>query len=473
MKINERSEYNFPYSDVRRSDDLQNRFTHLKSIMKSTFKKIIAYILKTEARLVVWKYKPKIVAITGSVGKTSTKDAVYAVFSKLAYVRKSEKSFNSEIGLPLTILGCPNGWSNPFAWFVNIMKGLWLFIWPHKYPKWLVLEVGIGKPNDMQDVATWLKTDAVIMTAIGETPVHIEFFNSRKHLVEEKSLLIKTLKKEGVLILNADDQTVLDMKTNTKNVTVTYGFKESADIFGSGDSIFYGASGLPAQAGLPEGVIFRVDTEGASLPVVIEGVFGRNHVYASLAALALAFSLKLNMLDAVHALLNYDVPPGRMRLLNGINEILIIDDTYNSSPFACEFALKTLGEVKNAGRKIAVLGDMLELGKHTNEAHKNIGKIARENLSDNCDVLMVVGPRAQAIKEGAIEAGMSEEKIQEFSDSREAGNFIKTFVQKNDLILIKGSQGMRMERVVAAILLDQKNKEKLLVRQDAEWLRKK
>lgn len=447
--------------------------------MKTNFKKIVAYILKTEARLVVWKYKPKIVAITGSVGKTSTKDAVYAVFFKVAYVRKSEKSFNSEIGLPLTILGCPNGWNNPFVWFLNIWKGLWLFIWPHKYPAWLVLEVGIGKPGDMYDVASWLKTDAVIMTTIGETPVHIEFFNSRKHLVEEKSQLIKTLKKparpregaggDGVLILNADDETVLDMKNNTKNITVTYGFKEGADILGSGDSISYGASGLPAQAGLPEGIIFRVDVEGKSLPVVIEGVFGRNHVYASLAALALAFSLKLNMLDAMHALKNYDVPPGRMRLLSGINETLIIDDTYNSSPFACEFALKTLGEVKNAGRKIAVLGDMLELGKHTVEAHKNIGKIAKEN----CDILIVVGPRSVAIKEGAVEAGMKTENIFESLNSGEAGNFIKSFIQKGDMLLVKGSQGMRMERVVSAILLDQKNKEKLLVRQDAEWLKKK
>src|SRR5450759_697234 len=103
--------------------------------MKITFKKIIVYILKIESQLVLSKYKPKIIAITGSVGKTSTKDAVYAVLSKISYVRKSEKSFNSEIGLPLTILGCPNGWNNPLTWLANIFKGLWLFLGPHKYPK--------------------------------------------------------------------------------------------------------------------------------------------------------------------------------------------------------------------------------------------------------------------------------------------------------------------------------------------------
>lgn len=449
--------------------------------MKTTFKKVIVYILKIESQLVLFKYKPKIIAITGSVGKTSTKDAVYAVLSKISYVRKSEKSFNSEIGLPLTILGVPNGWNNPMIWILNIFRGLWLFIGPHKYPKWLVLEVGVGKPDDMKKTASWLKTDAVIMTAIGEVPPHVEFFNSHKHLLEEKSQLIKTLKKDGILILNADDKMILEIKEKSKHHTITYGFGNGADVLGSGDTIFYNENNDP------EGVIFRVDEGGSSFPIVIEKVFGRNHIYATLSALALSSGLKFNMLSAVNSLKNYDVAPGRMRLLKGIKDCLIIDDTYNSSPFACEFALKTLGEIKNknekglpagkAGRKIASLGDMLELGKHTLPAHKNIGKMAKEILSENPNgnknVLIVVGQRAKTIKEGAIEAGMNTENIFEFLDSREAGNFLKTFVQENDLILVKGSQGMRMERVVEAILLDKENKSKLLVRQDVEWLEKK
>jgi len=438
--------------------------------MKTTFKKILTHILQIESRLVLSKYKPKIVAITGSVGKTSTKDAVYAVLSKITYVRKSEKSFNSEIGLPLTILGLPNGWNNPFVWIQNVFKGLWLVLFPHKYPKWLVLEVGVGKPDDMKKTASWLKTDVVIITAIGDTPAHIEFFDSHKHLVEEKSQLIKTLKKDGFLILNADDETVMEMKTKSKNIITTYGFKEGADILGSGDSILYNDKNEP------EGVVFRVDKDGNSLPVVIEGVFGRNHIYASLAALALSSVLKFNIVNAISALKNYDVPPGRMRLLRGINDSLIIDDTYNSSPFACGSALKTLGEIKHQGRKIAILGDMLELGKHTIEAHKNIGKIAKENIN----ILIVVGPRAKAIKEGAMEvypaiggAGMDDGAVYEFLDSNQASGFVKTFIQKDDLVLIKGSQGIRMERVVEAILLDQANKKNLLVRQDPEWLEKK
>ncbi|MEK7104811.1 MAG: Mur ligase family protein, partial [Patescibacteria group bacterium] len=426
--------------------------------MKTTFKKTLTYILQIESRLVLWRYKPKVVAITGSIGKTSTKDAVYAVISGISYVRKSEKSYNSEIGLPLTILGCPNGWNNPVTWFFNILKGLWLFIWPHKYPKWLILEVGIGKPGDMYRTALWLKTDVVIITAIGETPAHIEFFDSHKHLVEEKSRLIKTLKKDGLLILNNDDEAVSEMKEKTKNRVVTFGFKEDSDVKGSGDNIFY------TDEGVPDGLIFRVDEKGNSLPVVIEGVFGKNHVYASLGALALSSGFKLNMIEAVNKLKNYNVSPGRMRLLKGINDSLIIDDTYNSSPFACQSALKTLAEVKigglvspkqsGGGRKIAVLGDMLELGKYTEEAHKNIGIVARTVLATD-GILIVVGPRAKKIKEGAMEvsleedgAGMNTENVFEFLDSKETGEFLKTFMQKNDMILVKGSQGMRMERAV-------------------------
>lgn len=434
--------------------------------MKSTFKKIIAYVLQLESRLIIWKYKPKIVAITGSVGKTSTKDAVYAVISGTVHVRKSEKSYNSEIGLPLTILGVPNGWNNPLTWLKNILKGLWLFLAPHNYPKWLVLEVGVGKPGDMRRTASWLETDAVIITAIGATPAHIEFFDSRESLIREKNELITTLKKDGVLILNADDKDVLAMKIKNKRQTVTYGFGIESDILGSSDNIFYDDEGVP------RGVIFRVDIEGKSLPVVIMGVFGRNHVYASLGALALASILKFNMIDATDLLKSYDVSPGRMRLLAGINETLIIDDSYNSSPIACESALKTLAEVKSTGRKIAILGDMLELGRHTEEAHANIGKIARENLSGTKDVLVVVGLRAKAFKEGALHAGMEEKNIYEFLDSDETAKFVKSFIQKGDLVLIKGSQGMRMERIVEAILSDVKNKNKLLVRQDDEWQRK-
>lgn len=438
--------------------------------MREVTKKILSQVLKAESKMVLWKYKPKIVAIAGSVGKTSTKDAVFAALAAETHVRKSEKSFNSEIGLPLTILGLPNGWNNPLVWTQNILKGLGLFILPNKYPKWLVLEVGIGKPGDMKKTASWLRTDAVIMTAIGETPVHIEFFNSREHLIKEKSELIDTLKTDGLLVLNADDPDILIMKERTKARVLTFGWSPDADVRAGAENIAYDKDGAP------EGLAFKLEENGNTLPVIIDGVFGKNHMYASLASLALVYGLGFDILRAITALRHYDLPPGRMRLLRGQKNTFIIDDSYNSSPAACEMAVKTLGEVRASGRKIAVLGDMLELGKHTIEAHEKIGALVKENA----DVLFTVGLRAKDIAEGAREvypanggAGMQKENIFEFLNAREAGEKLRDFIRGGDFILIKGSQGMRMERTVEQVMAEPENKERLLVRQDPEWLAKK
>ncbi len=429
--------------------------------MKEIFRKIVVYILILESRLILWRYKPKIVAITGSVGKTSTKDAVFAVLSKYAYVRKSEKSFNSQIGLPLTILGCPNGWNNPLVWVKNIFYGLGLILKTQSYPEWLVLEVGVGKPGDMAETASWLATDVVIITAIGDTPVHVEFFKSKNHLVEEKSGLINTLKKDGHLILNIDDAEVFNMRHKSKNRIFTYGFNKEADMFASEENIFY-------EDDKPAGVVFRVDEKGASVPVIIGGVFGRNHIYASLASLAFASILKFNLLEASSVFKKYEFPPGRMNLLQGINDTLILDDTYNSSPFAARSAIATLAGVKSE-RKIVVLGDMLELGKYTEEAHKEIGK----NVAINkIDVLCTVGPRAKNIIAGALEQGFETENTFEFNNSTEAGEFLKDFIKKGDMILVKGSQGVRMEKTVEKIMLNPEKKKDLLVRQDEEWMKR-
>jgi len=150
--------------------------------MKSVFKKIISKILQFESNLVIKKYKPKIIAVTGSVGKTSSKDAIFSVMATSFYVRKSEKSFNSDIGIPLTILGCENAWSNPLKWFLNIWKGVCLICLKNNYPEWLVIEVGADRPNDIKNISKWLKPDVVVVTRFAKVPVHVEFFGNRESL---------------------------------------------------------------------------------------------------------------------------------------------------------------------------------------------------------------------------------------------------------------------------------------------------
>lgn len=441
--------------------------------MKILFKNIILKILKFQAQCVLRKYKPKIITITGSVGKTSTKDAIYVALSSFYHVRKSDKSYNSQIGLPLTVLGIPNGWNDPLIWLSNIIKGFQLIFFTQKYPEWLVLEVGVGKPGDMKETAMWLKSDIVVITAIGDVPVHVEFFESREHLIKEKSGLISTLKKDGILIVNKDDQDVLNMSKNTKNKVFTYGFDVDADLLSQKEKISYTEiqsdtknTKEDSPIYFPLGISFDVRFNENNFAVIREGVFGKNHVYSTLSALAVVVVLGLDIEKSIKALRDYEVPPGRMKILLGKNNSIIIDDTYNSSPFASELALNTLGQIQHINRKIAVLGDMLELGRHTEDSHKSIGKIAKENV----DILIVVGPRAKYIKIGAIDNGMKEENVFEFNDSVLAGEFLKDFITTGDAVLVKGSQGVRMEKAVFSILKNVEKQAKYLVRQEKEWL---
>ena len=196
--------------------------------MKEIFKKIITLFLQWEARLVLKKYKPKIIAVTGSVGKTSTKDAIFTVMSGGFFVRRSEKSFNSEIGVPLTILGCKNAWSNPFLWVRNLFEGFMLVVLKNHYPKWLVLEVGADRPGDIKNISKWLKPDVVVVTAFPDVPVHVEYFDSPDEIAEEKEYLVDALKPEGVLILNYDDEKVRALKDKYEYTTLTFGFDDNA-----------------------------------------------------------------------------------------------------------------------------------------------------------------------------------------------------------------------------------------------------
>ncbi|MDO8572942.1 MAG: UDP-N-acetylmuramoyl-tripeptide--D-alanyl-D-alanine ligase [bacterium] len=428
-------------------------------LIKSIAKKIIVVIITLEARLVIKKYKPKIIAITGSVGKTSTKDAVYEVIATSFIARKSEKSFNSEIGIPLTILGVSNAWGNPLLWAKNILSGLALILLRKHYPQWLVLEVGLEKPGDIRDVTKWLTPDIVIMTKFSDVPVHVEFFSSPAALMEEKAALVDVLKKEGLLVLNYDDEKVLALKQKSKSAVFTFGFSDEATIRASHDEIEYDKEGNP------EGTIFKVNHDGTAVPAHLPGTVGRQYIYSVLAALCVGSFLKINMITMVEAVAKFKTPNGRSRVIKGVKNTYIIDDTYNSSPIAVEAAIATLSQFKTKGRKIAVLGDMLELGKYAVTEHKRIGTLA----GGVCNTLLCIGVRARYFAEGAEIGGLSEKNIFQFDDTKEAGKFLELFIKDSDVILVKGSQSMRMERIVEEIMAHPEEKGELLVRQEEEW----
>ncbi|MFA6514827.1 MAG: UDP-N-acetylmuramoyl-tripeptide--D-alanyl-D-alanine ligase [Candidatus Paceibacterota bacterium] len=430
--------------------------------MKKIFKKIIVKIITWQAKLIISKYHPKIIAITGSVGKTSTKDAIFTVLSKFKIVRKSEKSFNSEVGLPLTILGSPNGWNDPFIWLENVIHGFYLILWRQSYPEYLILEVGVGKPGDIvKNVIPWLRPDIVIITRFPDKPVHIEFFGSVEKIIEEKSALVSSLKKDGLLILNHDDEKVYSLHQKFNYKTVSFGMHENATYHSIYPSYTYITRD---KIKIPDGINFKLEHEGHTFPVMLPNVLGIHNIGQALAAIACAHELGCDLLDSIKAVSGYITPPGRLSLLEGINNSVIIDDTYNSSPVAMDAALLVLKELEGK-RKIAVLGDMLELGKFTQEEHYLIG----EKIVGVADILIAVGPRAKSIVEGALEKGFPQKEIYSFDSSKTAAKFLEGVVEKGDIILVKGSQGVRLERTVEAIMEHKELKKSLLCRQDKEW----
>ena len=432
--------------------------------MKNIFKIIIICILQVEAKLVLKKYKPKIVAITGSVGKTTTKDAVYAVLNSAYYVRKSEKSFNSEIGVPLTILGCENAWNNPFLWIKNIFKGFGVIFLKNHYPKWLVLEVGADAPGDIERSAKLLRPDIVVMTRFAKVPVHVEFFESPQDLINEKKKLVKYMKEDGILIFNNDDEDMASIKIPNKAQKISFGYNEGSGIKGMNSEILY-------EDEKPIGQIFRVEYAGASAPISIRGVIGEAHTYSALASVAVGASQNLNIAQISESLgENYQTQPGRMRILKGIKKTILLDDSYNASPIAVQKAVETIGILKSKeeGNKIVALGDMLELGKYSAVEHKKIGEL----VAKKADILVAVGLRAQHVVEGALIGGMKEKNIFSFEKSDEAGKFFQNEIKENDIILIKGSQSIRMEKVTEEIMAQPERKKELLVRQDDEWTKR-
>lgn len=431
--------------------------------MKSILKSIIVSLLQIEARLVLWRFKPKIVAITGSVGKTSTKDAVYTALSTGYRVRKSDKSFNSEIGVPLTILGLPNGWDNPILWVKNILQGFWLIFFSRStvFPDWLVLEVGADKPGDIEKISRWLSPDVVVLTRFAEVPVHIEFFPSRQRLIEEKGFLVKALKVSGTLVLNNDDSDMNLFKDVIQN-KITYGMTGDSDVKATGEEVAYEISGANPK---PIGLDFIIKNKEIRELVKLRGVLGYQHIYPVLAAVAVAISQGLQISPLIRAFEKHIFPNGRMRLISGVKSSLIIDDSYNSSPVAAQAAIDTLGRCQRVGRRVAVLGDMFELGQYSKDAHLGLGKY----LADKTDFLIVVGLRAREIASGALQIGMPENQILQYDSTEDALKEINLLIKNDDIILMKGSQGMRMEKLVSKIMADPLKAREFLVRQDQKW----
>ena len=420
---------------------------------------ILQKILATFAKKIIKKYQPKVVGITGSIGKTSAKEATFAILNEKFKTRQNIKNYNNELGVPLTIIGSKSGGKSVFGWlFVFIKAFKLLIIKSSNYPEVLVLEMGADKVGDIGYLVDIAKPDVSVVTKV--SPTHIEFFGSLEGIAKEKRKIVTCLTDADTAILNFDDKLVMAMQEKTKAKTVTFGHNELADV----SAVEFQNE---TQDSVVKGINFKIQYKGSTVPVFLPHVVGSHQTNSALIGAAVGLSLGMNLVDVSVGLKKYKSPKGRMNVIAGIKNSLIVDDTYNSSPEAANKAVESVAKLdfENDTRKDAVLGDMLELGEISEKEHFNLGKKVGE---DGFDLLVAVGQFRNEIIKGAQKAGL--ENCVEFEDSKIALNSITDLITDNDLILIKGSQGSRMERIVKKLMAEPESAKELLIRQEKEWI---
>ncbi|NQV00290.1 MAG: UDP-N-acetylmuramoyl-tripeptide--D-alanyl-D-alanine ligase [Parcubacteria group bacterium] len=428
---------------------------------------IIKKFLKIISKSVLKKQKPKVIAVVGSVGKTSTKDAIHCVLENKFQVRSSKGSYNNELGVPLTILGEMSGGRNIFKWCGILLKGLGLALFKDKeYPQILVLELGVDKPGDMDYMLSFIKPDIACITAISEIPTHLKNFKNIDELVTEKLKVVENLSKDSKVVLNYDNRLARLARDKTDAKVITYGQGKKAEvrvlnIARSQDDLAYGQEKLL-------NLNYKLSWSQNVVPVRMPYILGKHQVYASLAAASCGIALGMNLVEISQNTYNLKAPKGRMNLLRGIKYTHIIDDSYNASPDSSVAALQVLSELKPQGSKIAILGDMLELGPKNEEGHRKVGEMAVES----CDVLVLVGESSKYIADEAKKNGILEDNIHQFKNDEtiKAAKFVQNkILKKGDLVLIKGSQALRMEKAVKELMAEPLRAPNLLVRQGDEW----
>lgn len=399
-----------------------------------------------------------IVGVTGSVGKSSAKEAIALTLSGTYRVRWNAGNFNNEIGIPLVIIGA-DGIANPIgrALLVPFFFLKTICLSRSRYPEILVLELGIDRIGDMDYLLSFLPASIGVVTNISSS--HLAFFGTIGTVAREKGRLVAALPEDGVAVLSADEPRVLRLRDRTKARVLTYGFNPTADICASHLAFFRDDRGVPS------GSSFKLEYHGKSIPVRLPSIIAEHHILAVLAGVAVAVALKINPLEAARSLEVFRPLPGRLRLIEGVRRSLLIDDTYNASPTSLSAALRTLSSFGGM-RKIVALGDMLELGSESRSAHKEVAELIRE-----CGVeeIFLVGEHMRHTEEALLQLGFPRANIHWFDHPETLGRALLPSLREGDVVLFKGSQGMRLEKAVEIVMENPLQAEILLSRQSAVW----
>lgn len=421
----------------------------------------VQYLLRFFARNILLIYDPVVIGITGSVGKTSTKQAIHAVLAERFRVRTNLKNYNNELGVPLTIIGEESGGRSVLRWLRIFLRAAGLLLFrSSSYPQTLILEMGADHPGDIAYLTRLAPCTVGVLTSV--TPAHTEFFTSLAAVLQEKSIIIMRLPASGRAVLNADDEGLAPIASKSPAPVLTFGFSEHASVRATNFLLTFEGSSLPSGSAL------KVRSADKKETMVLPGVIARHQAYGPLAAICVGLHFGMTLHDCAAGLARYRPPVGRMNLLAGIKRTALIDDSYNSSPAALQAALETLAAFPHATRRIACLGDMAELGALSDGAHQEAGDFV---AGKNIDLLITVGAKGKKIGEAALARGCSSEKVFAFDFSPEAGRFLQGRLEEGDVVLVKGSQVSRMEKIVKEVMAEPERAADVLVRQGPEWLK--
>lgn len=417
--------------------------------MKQLILKIIYKRLASVAKKVISKHNPTIIAITGSVGKTSTKEALVQVM-KVKFgeeVRYTQGNLNAEIGIPLTILGYGELPSKK-EWPLFLLK-ISKHLREKNYPKFLILEMGVEHPGDIDYFCTIAKPSISIITAA--TPAHLANFGSVKEMQKEK-IKLADYTPGNKIFYNCDDSFL----SNNIHCGVSYGIHNNKSMIKALNILV-----------TPNGNTYQLKLNNEVVDINNKLV-GEQMVYADIAAAGVAASLGVTPSEIARSLNKRKPYYGRMNVLRGKDNITIIDDTYNANPASVIAAAKTLSDINHTGRKILILGNMNELGEESDRIHTST---AQEIVGlKGIDLIYFVGPNAQKMKS----ATKHNDRVKQFSNRQEVEADANKLFSSNDLILIKASQNNNyFEELVKAMLDPSLDAKAVLVRQSKEWLKKK
>ncbi len=346
----------------------------------------------------------QVVAVTGSMGKTTTKEAAATAIGSTKRVLKSEGNLNNLYGLPLSLLKLED-------------------------EEVSVLEMGMSAPGEIARLTEIARPDVGVLTNVAE--VHLEFFESLAAIAEAKGELFRGLPQEATAVVNADDPLVLAEARRFPGRQLRFGVESEAEVRGS------------AIRATPEGLRFKAMYRGeeAEIATVLRG---RHNVYNLLAGLAAASALEVPFAKAARALSGLRPAHHRGERVDLGRGFVLVDETYNSSPRALRSALAALSE-EEAARRVAVVGDMLELGERGAALHREVGRFAAGLPIDR---LVGVGPLAAQILEGALEAGAAPAKLRAVGSAEEAGRLLLEELGEGDVVLLKASRGIGLERAI-------------------------